>query len=91
MVIRVRDVYGVIRISYNVHLSKQSEITSHEISLEIGAPRKKVMNNFASPKIIHNFAPQKRKVGRVNDRAGLEIRYTHYGYRGFESLTFRTG
>ena len=30
-----------------------------------------------------------RKVGRVNDRAGLEIRYTPFGYRGFESLTFR--
>ena len=23
------------------------------------------------------------------DRAGLEIRYTPFGYRGFESLTFR--
>ena len=31
----------------------------------------------------------KRKVGRVIDRAGLEIRYTLFGYRGFESLTFR--
>ncbi len=30
-----------------------------------------------------------RKVGRVIDRAGLEIRYTLFGYRGFESLTFR--
>ncbi len=30
-----------------------------------------------------------RKVGRVIDRAGLEIRYTPFGYRGFESLTFR--
>lgn len=29
------------------------------------------------------------KVGRVTECAGLEIRYTHYGYRGFESLTFR--
>ena len=29
------------------------------------------------------------KVGRVIECAGLEIRYTHYGYRGFESLTFR--
>ena len=38
-----------------------------------------------------NFAPAKceRKVGRVIDRAGLEIRYTPFGYRGFESLTFR--
>ena len=25
----------------------------------------------------------------MNDRAGLEIRYTLLGYRGFESLTFR--
>ena len=31
------------------------------------------------------------KVGRVIDRAGLEIRYTPFGYRGFESLTFRAG
>ena len=31
-----------------------------------------------------------RKVGRVIDRAGLEIRYTPFGYRGFESLTFRS-
>lgn len=29
------------------------------------------------------------KVGRVIDRAGLEIRYTPFGYRGFESLTLR--
>ena len=29
------------------------------------------------------------KVGRVIDRAGLEIRYTPFGYRGFESLNFR--
>ena len=29
------------------------------------------------------------KVGRVIDRAGLEIRYTLFGYRGFEALTFR--
>ena len=36
------------------------------------------------------FAPTfTRKVGRVIDRAGLEIRYTLFGYRGFESLTFR--
>ena len=34
----------------------------------------------------HSF---NRKVGRVIDRAGLEIRYTPFGYRGFESLTFR--
>ena len=33
--------------------------------------------------------PISRKVGRVIDRAGLEIRYTPFGYRGFESLTFR--
>ena len=30
-----------------------------------------------------------RRVGRVIDRAGLEIRYTPFGYRGFESLTLR--
>ena len=30
-----------------------------------------------------------RRVGRVIDRAGLEIRYTLFGYRGFESLTLR--
>ena len=35
------------------------------------------------------FAADFRKVGRVIDRAGLEIRYTPFGYRGFESLTFR--
>ena len=29
------------------------------------------------------------KVGRVTECAGLEIRYTLFGYRGFESLTFR--
>ena len=29
------------------------------------------------------------RVGRVIDRAGLEIRYTPFGYRGFESLTLR--
>src|SRR5574344_1974353 len=29
------------------------------------------------------------KVGRVTECAGLEIRYTPFGYRGFESLTFR--
>ena len=38
---------------------------------------------------MRNFAAQKRKVGRVIECAGLEIRYTHCGYRGFESLTFR--
>ena len=32
---------------------------------------------------------RKRKVGRVTECAGLEIRYTLFGYRGFESLTFR--
>ena len=29
------------------------------------------------------------KIGRVIECAGLEIRYTPFGYRGFESLTFR--
>ena len=32
---------------------------------------------------------RRRRVGRVIDRAGLEIRYTPFGYRGFESLTLR--
>ena len=50
---------------------------------------KKAIENFANQIILHNFAPLKRKVGRVIECAGLEIRYTHYGYRGFESLTFR--
>ena len=46
-------------------------------------------------KKLRNFAAANReaefywKVGRVIDRAGLEIRYTPFGYRGFESLTFR--
>ena len=35
------------------------------------------------------FATAIRKVGRVTECAGLEIRYTPFGYRGFESLTFR--
>ena len=30
-----------------------------------------------------------RKIGRVIECAGLEIRYTPFGYRGFESLIFR--
>ncbi len=30
-----------------------------------------------------------RRVGRVTECAGLEIRYTPFGYRGFESLTLR--
>ena len=29
------------------------------------------------------------KIGRVIECAGLEIRYTLFGYRGFESLIFR--
>ena len=41
---------------------------------------------FASKLAWHSL---NRKVGRVIDRAGLEIRYTLFGYRGFESLTFR--
>ena len=61
--------------------------------------RNSLLNNFrkfpinplvVSGKVI-NFASAKRKrrVGRVIDRAGLEIRYTPFGYRGFESLTLR--
>lgn len=38
---------------------------------------------------MSTFAAQSRKVGRVIECAGLEIRYTPCGYRGFESLTFR--
>ena len=30
------------------------------------------------------------KIGRVIECAGLEIRYTLSGYRGFESLIFRS-
>ena len=61
--------------------------------------RNSLLNNFrkfpinplvVSGKVI-NFASakRKRKVGRVIECAGLEIRYTPFGYRGFESLTFR--
>lgn len=45
--------------------------------------------------ILHNlniiiiFVPRKRKIGRVIECAGLEIRYTAFWYRGFESLIFR--
>ena len=35
------------------------------------------------------FLPHVRKIGRVTECAGLEIRYTLSGYRGFESLIFR--
>ena len=35
------------------------------------------------------FALAKRKIGRVTECAGLEIRYTPFAYRGFESLIFR--
>ena len=35
------------------------------------------------------FALQFRKIGRVTECAGLEIRYTPFAYRGFESLIFR--
>ena len=50
-----------------------------------------LLKKFALSIFIINFAAAKkrRKVGRVIDRAGLEIRYTPFGYRGFESLTFR--
>ena len=50
---------------------------------------KKYLKFLVETKKSLNFAPQKRKVGRVIECAGLEIRYTHCGYRGFESLTFR--
>ena len=35
------------------------------------------------------FCTTIRKIGRVTECAGLEIRYTLSGYRGFESLIFR--
>ena len=38
---------------------------------------------------MFTFARQIRKIGRVTECAGLEIRYTLFGYRGFESLIFR--
>ena len=47
----------------------------------------KKLRNFAAANcesVLYDW-----KVGRVIDRAGLEIRYTPFGYRGFESLTFR--
>ena len=55
------------------------------------------MKSFGSSEKITTFATEIEtgsyypywKVGRVIDRAGLEIRYTLFGYRGFESLTFR--
>ena len=43
----------------------------------------------ARPLMPASWPSLNRKVGRVIDRAGLEIRYTPFGYRGFESLTFR--
>ena len=47
-------------------------------------------NNFVVSRNSCIFALAKmRKVGRVIECAGLEIRYTLSGYRGFESLTFR--
>ena len=55
------------------------------------------MSNFFDQKIWRFqklfviLQPILRKVGRVIDRAGLEILYTLFGYRGFESLTFRQG
>ena len=58
----------------------------------------KIPHHGATPKIpskilfLQNFfvnLHRNWKVGRVIECAGLEIRYTHYGYRGFESLTFR--
>lgn len=40
-------------------------------------------------KIMLSLHLNSRKNGRVNERAGLEIRYTTCWYRGFESLFFR--
>ena len=44
---------------------------------------------FGEVKKKYYFCSHERKVGRVTECAGLEIRYTPFGYRGFESLTFR--
>ena len=44
---------------------------------------------LAGEKKSSTFAFVRRKVGRVIECAGLEIRYTPFGDRGFESLTFR--
>ena len=44
---------------------------------------------YLCARIAQNTCKMFGKVGRVIDRAGLEIRYTPFGYRGFESLTFR--
>ena len=46
-------------------------------------------SDFEERFILCGGFPHFWKVGRVIDRAGLEIRYTPFGYRGFESLTFR--
>ena len=47
-------------------------------------------NKFGCFIIMYYLCIRKtRRVGRVIDRAGLEIRYTLFGYRGFESLTLR--
>ena len=53
---------------------------------------RKARKDLAVTKVSLTFAPAFRnnwRVGRVIDRAGLEIRYTGLPYRGFESLTLR--
>ncbi len=45
--------------------------------------------NAGEMEFVFRSVCQKRKIGRVIECAGLEIRYTHCGYRGFESLIFR--
>ena len=49
----------------------------------------KVVSPHARPNEQVLWHSLNRRVGRVIDRAGLEIRYTPFGYRGFESLTLR--
>lgn len=41
------------------------------------------------PRFYVHLHPIIGKIGRVTECAGLEIRYTLFGYRGFESLIFR--
>ena len=39
--------------------------------------------------VFRDLTERLRKIGRVIECAGLEIQYTPFGYRGFESLIFR--
>lgn len=55
----------------------------------VGAEKQIMENILHNLNIIIIFVPRKRKIGRVIECAGLEIRYTAFWYRGFESLIFR--